>query len=57
METNHLSYKRKYSVWGVTENSANNLQFVVADEEPGRKIKQTMTEYFKEKYKIQLRCV
>ena len=55
METTHLSYKRRYSVWGVTKYSADNLQFEVDDS--GQKIKSTVAEYFKEKYEIQLRCV
>ena len=55
METTHLSYKREYSVWGVTKYSADNLQFEVSDS--GQKVKSTVAEYFKEKHKIQLRCV
>lgn len=56
VETNHLPYKRNYTVWGVTENSAEKMQFEIHDKDSGRKYKLTVAEYFKESYKMQLRC-
>ena len=56
VETNHLPYKRKYTVWGVTKESADKRQFEINDKDSGRKYKLTVAEYFKETYKKQLRC-
>ena len=56
VETNHLPYKRKYTVWGVTKDSADKRQFEIDDKDSGRKYKLTVAEYVKETYKMQLRC-
>ena len=56
VETNHLPYKRKYTVWGVTKESADKRQFEIDDKDSGKKYKLTVAEYFKETYKKQLRC-
>ncbi|XP_078383843.1 protein argonaute-2-like isoform X2 [Oculina patagonica] len=55
VQTSHSSYKRKYSVWGVSDLSADKLQFVVEEQVSGRKYKTTVAEYFKDTYKLPLR--
>ncbi|CAH3143541.1 unnamed protein product, partial [Porites evermanni] len=47
--------KRKYTVWGVSRESADRLQFDVDDETSGRRTKTTVAAYFKDRYKMQLR--
>lgn len=49
------SMKRKYTVWGVTELSAEKLQFDVKEELTGRKVKTTVAKYFKDRYSLSLR--
>ena len=53
MQTAYL--KRKYTVWGVSRESADRLQFDVDDETSGRRTKTTVAAYFKDRYKMQLR--
>ena len=53
VETTYL--KRKYTVWGVSRESADGLQFDVDDETSGRRTKTTVAAYFKDRYKMQLR--
>ncbi|XP_022810535.1 protein argonaute-2-like, partial [Stylophora pistillata] len=56
IQTTHAaSIKRKYTVWGVSEKSADRMQFDVTDEGKGRTYKTTVGEYFKERYKLILR--
>ncbi|XP_078383849.1 protein argonaute-2-like [Oculina patagonica] len=56
IETTHAaSFKRKYTVWGVSNQSAERLQFDVDDETSGRKIKTTVAKYFKDRYNLPLR--
>lgn len=52
MQTTHVpSIKRKYTVWGVSSQSADKLQFDVEDETTGRRTKTTVASYFKDRYK------
>ena len=53
MQTTYV--KRKYTVWGVSRESADRLQFDVDDETSGRRTKTTVAAYFKDRYKMQLR--
>lgn len=56
IQTTHAaSIKRKYTVWGVSNQSAERLQFEVDDEMSGRKIKTTVAKYFKNIYNLPLR--
>ena len=56
IQTTHAgSIKRKYTVWGVSPQSADRLQFDVEEEVTGRKVKTTVAEYFKDRYKLTLR--
>ena len=55
VETVYL--KRKYTVWGVSRESADRLQFDVDDETSGCRTKTTVAAYFKDRYKMQLRYV
>ena len=42
-------------MWGVSGRSAERLEFDIEEEVSGRKIKTTVAEYFKERYKLPLR--
>lgn len=53
MQTTYV--KRKYTVWGVSRESADNLQFDVDDETSGRRTKTTVAAYFRDRYGMQLR--
>ena len=53
--TNAGSLKRKYTIWGVSEKSANRKQFDVTDEGTGRTYKTTVADYFKDRYRLILR--
>ena len=53
--TNAGSIKRNYTIWGVSEKSANRKQFDVTDEGTGRTYKTTVTDYFKDRYRLILR--
>ena len=53
--TNAGSIKRKYTIWGVSEKSANRKQFDVTDEGTGRTFKTTVADYFKDRYRLILR--
>ena len=53
--TNAGSIKRKYTIWGVSEKSANRKQFDVTDEGTGRTYKTTVADYFKDRYRLILR--
>ena len=53
VQTTYL--KRKYTVWGVSRESADRLQFDVDDETSGRRTKTTVAAYFKDRYRMQLR--
>ena len=56
MQTTHVAaQKRKYTVWGVSGQSADRLQFDVVDETSGRSTKTTVATYFKDRYRMQLR--
>ena len=56
IQTTHAaSIKRKYTVWGVSGRSADKLEFDVEEEVSGRKMKTTVAEYFKDRYKLPLR--
>ena len=56
IETTHVaSMKRKYTVWGLSSDSAARLQFDVQDETTGRQTKTTVAHYFKDRYKLVLR--
>ena len=57
IQTTHAgSLKWKYTVWGVSEKSANRKQFDVTDERTGRTSKTTVADYFKDRYRLILRC-
>ena len=57
IQTTHAgSLKWKYTVWGVSEKSANRKQFDVTDEGTGRTYKTTVADYFKDRYRLILRC-
>ena len=56
MQTTHVaSIKRKYTVWGVSSQSANGREFDVEDETTGCRTKTTVTAYFRDRYNIRLR--
>lgn len=56
VQTTHVpSIKRKYTVWGVSSQSADRLQFDVNDETSGRRTKTTVAAYFRDRYRMQLR--
>ena len=46
------SIKRKYTIWGVSEKSANRKQFDVTDEGTGRTFKTTVADYFNDRYQL-----
>ena len=57
IQTTHAgTIKRKYTIWGVSEKSANRKQFDVTDEGTGRTYKTTVADYFKDRYRLILRC-
>lgn len=57
IQTTHASsIKRKYTVWGVSGNSADRMQFDVTYEAIGRTSKTTVADYFKDRYGLILRC-
>ena len=57
IQTTHAgTIKRKYTIWGVSEKSANRKQFDVTDERTGRTYKTTVADYFKDRYRLILRC-
>lgn len=56
MQTTHVaSIKRKYTVWGVSSQSADRREFDIEDETTGRRTKTNVAAYFKERYNIRLR--
>ncbi|XP_068705532.1 protein argonaute-2-like isoform X1 [Montipora foliosa] len=55
IETTHVqTMKRKYTVWEVSGQSADRLQFDIEDETTGRRSKTTVAQYFYDRYRIQL---
>ena len=56
MQTTHAaSIKRKYTVWGVSSQSAERREFDVEDETTGRRTKTNVAAYFRDRYNIRLR--
>ena len=56
MQTTHVaSIKRKYTVWGVSSQSADRREFDVEDETTGRRTKTTVAAYFMDRYNMPLR--
>ena len=56
VQTTHVaSIKRKYTVWGVSSQSAERREFDVEDETTGRRTKTNVAAYFRERYNIRLR--
>ena len=56
VQTTHVaSIKRKYTVWGVSSQSAERREFDVEDETTGRRTKTNVAAYFRERYNIPLR--
>ena len=56
MQTTHVaSIKRKYTVWGVSSQSAERREFDVEDETTGRRTKTNVAAYFRDRYNIWLR--
>lgn len=56
VQTTHVaSIKRKYTVWGVSSQSAERREFDVEDETTGRRTKTTVAAYFRDRYNIRLR--
>ena len=56
VQTTHVaSIKRKYTVWGVSSQSAERQEFDVEDETTGRRAKTNVAAYFRDRYHIRLR--
>ena len=56
MQTTHVaSMKRKYTVWGLSRQSAERREFDVEDETTGRRTRTNVAAYFKDRYNIRLR--
>ena len=56
VQTTHVaSIKRKYTVWGVSSQSAERREFDVEDETTGRRTKTNVAAYFRDRYNIRLR--
>ncbi|XP_074606176.1 protein argonaute-2-like isoform X1 [Acropora palmata] len=56
VETTHsATMKRKYTVWGVSNLSAEKLQFEIEDEASKRRTKTTVARYFFDTYRLPLR--
>ena len=56
MQTTHVaSIKRKYTVWGVSSQSAERREFDVEDETTGCRTKTNVAAYFRDRYNIRLR--
>ena len=56
MQTTHVaSIKRKYTVWGVSSQSAERREFDVEDETTGHRTKTNVAAYFRDRYNIRLR--
>ncbi|XP_067047269.1 protein argonaute-2-like isoform X2 [Acropora muricata] len=53
IETTHI--RRKYTVWGVSNLSAEKLQFEIGDEASTHRTKTTVARYFFDKYSSELR--
>ena len=49
--------RRKYTVWGMSNQSAEKLQFEIIDEASKRTTKTTVAGYFLDTYGIELRYV
>ena len=58
IETTHMAkMRRKYTVWGMSNQSAEKLQFEIIDEASKRATKTTVAGYFLDTYGIELRYV
>ena len=58
IETTHMAkMRRKYTVWGMSNQSAEKLQFEIIDEASKRTTKTTVAGYFLDTYGIELRYV
>ena len=58
IETTHsATMKRKYTVWGVSNLSAEKLQFEIEDEASKRRTKTTVAQYFLDTYRLALRYI
>ena len=58
VETTHsATMKRKYTVWGVSNLSAEKLQFEIEDEASKRRTKTTVARYFFDTYRLPLRYI
>ena len=56
MQTTHAAtIKRKYTVWGVSSQSAERREFDVEDETTGCRTKTNVAAYFRDRYNIRLR--
>ncbi|XP_067047295.1 protein argonaute-2-like [Acropora muricata] len=56
IETTHMAkMRRKYTVWGMSNQSAEKLQFEIIDEASKRTTKTTVAGYFLDTYGIELR--
>ena len=56
MQTTHAAtIKRKYTVWGVSSQSAERREFDVEDETTGHRTKTNVAAYFRDRYNIRLR--
>ena len=56
MQTTHVaSIKRKYTVWGVSSQSADKREFDVEDETTGCRTKTNVAAYFRDRYNMRLR--
>jgi len=56
VQTTHVAaIKRKYTVWGISSQSAERREFDVEDETTGRCTKTNVAAYFRERYNIRLR--